>query len=56
MNGARVIKVIETKSVKGEGTENDAVRLVTQFWDFKGNLLAENDPWKLDKEREDETT
>lgn len=41
---ARVIQVIETKSLRGAGTEEDVGRLVTQYWDFDGNLLAENDP------------
>lgn len=41
---ARVIQVIETKSIRGNGTDNDMCREVTQYWDFEGNLLAENDP------------
>ena len=43
-DSARVIQVVETKSVRGTGTEEDMSRLVTQYWDFDGNLLAENDP------------
>ena len=41
---ARAIQVIETKSLRGVGTEEDPCRLVTQYWDFDGDLLAENDP------------
>lgn len=41
---ARVIQVIETKSARGAGTDGDLSRFVTQYWDFSGNLLAENDP------------
>lgn len=41
---ARVIRVIETKSLRGRGTKDDTSRLVTQYWDFQGNLLAEYDP------------
>lgn len=41
---ARVIRVIETKSLRGRGTKSDTSRLVTQYWDFQGHLLAENDP------------
>lgn len=41
---AKVIKVIQTKSLRGAGTEDDVCREVVQYWDFKGNLLAENDP------------
>ena len=40
---ARVISVIETKSLRGLGTEKDPAREVTQYWDFDGNLLAEMD-------------
>ena len=43
-DSARVIQVIETKSIRGKGTEEDLCRLVKQYWDFDGNLLAENDP------------
>lgn len=43
-DSARVIQVIETKSLRGVGTEEDPCRLVTQYWDFDGDLLAENDP------------
>ena len=43
-SSARVIKVIETKTRIGSGAPGDLSRIVTQYWDFKGNLLAENDP------------
>lgn len=42
---ARVIQVIETDFEKrGKGTVADPVRRVRQYWDLKGNLLAEVDP------------
>lgn len=44
-DSAKVIRVVETKSAKGNGSENDPSRIITQYWDFKGNLLAENDPY-----------
>lgn len=47
---AMVIRVIVTKSLRGAGTEKDMCREVTQYWDFKGNLLAENDPCAKEKE------
>lgn len=47
---ARVIQVIETKSIRGNGTENDLCRMVTQYWDFEGNLLAEKDPCAMESE------
>lgn len=40
---AKVIQVIETKAKRGLGTEKDPVRIVTQYWDFEGNFLAEMD-------------
>lgn len=40
---AKVIQVIVTESVKGKGTEIDPYRVVTQYWDFDGNLLATRD-------------
>lgn len=40
---ARVIQVIETRAIRGLGTEKDPVRDVTQYWDFEGNFLAEMD-------------
>lgn len=47
-DSARVISVIETKAARGAGTAEDPSRFVTQYWDFDGNLLAENDPCKKD--------
>ena len=42
---ARVIQVIETQAIRGHGiSEDDPVRLVIQYWDFDGLLLAEKDP------------
>lgn len=40
---AKVIKVIRTESIIGNGTKEDPVRTIYQYWDFKGNLLAKND-------------
>lgn len=40
---ARIIQVIETKSVRGLGTKKDPEREITQYWDFEGNFLAEMD-------------
>ncbi len=42
-DSARVIKVIETQSLKGEGTQQNPCRTVKQYWDFNGTLLAEKD-------------
>lgn len=43
-DSARVIQVIVTEALREKGTNEDLCRLVTQYWDFEGNLLAENDP------------
>jgi hypothetical protein len=42
-DSAKIIQVIETKSMRGTGTSNDPVRIVTQYWNKEGELLAEND-------------
>lgn len=49
-DSARVIRVIKTEALRGKGTQGDSCRLVTQYWDFDGNLLAENDPCAKAKE------
>lgn len=46
-DNAKVIKVIVTESAIGNGTEENPVRTLYQYWDFKGNLLAKKDT--LDK-------
>ena len=50
VDGARVISVIETRALRGLGIEEDLLREVVQYWDFDGNLLAENDPCAKEKE------
>lgn len=47
---AKVIQVIETRALKGIGTEKDKCREVIQYWDFDGKLLAEKDPCAKKKE------
>ena len=43
--GARKIEVIETTLTRrGDGTPENPVRCVTQYWDVDGRLLAEVDP------------
>lgn len=43
VKSAKVVQAIEIMTFKGTGTEKDPVRNVKQYWDFDGNLLAEND-------------
>ncbi|HCL03098.1 MAG TPA: carboxypeptidase [Lachnoclostridium phytofermentans] len=46
-DSARVIQVIETKTLRGKGdSQSDLCRGVTQYWSLEGKLLAENDPCK----------
>lgn len=40
---AEVIQVIKTVSLLGRGTKEDPARYIYQYWDFKGNLLANHD-------------
>lgn len=47
---AQVVRVIVTESIRGCGSSEDMCRSVTQYWDFEGNLLAENDPATKEKE------
>ncbi len=49
-DSAKVIQVIETISIRGEGTQDDLCRPIKQYWDFNGNLLAENDACTREKE------
>ena len=44
IESAREVTVIETKFLRGFGTKEDICRVVRQYWDMDGNLLAENDP------------
>lgn len=43
-DSAKVIQVIETRSIRGTGTQEDPVREVVQYWNFDGDMLAERDP------------
>jgi len=45
MDSARVVQLIETTILRrGEGLESDPVRIVTQYWTFDGQMVAEDDP------------
>jgi|GEM_PF-1718171 hypothetical protein len=43
VEGARVIQVIQTTTRRGDGTEGSPVRIIQQYWNFEGKLLAEYD-------------
>lgn len=40
----QVIKIIVITVKRGEGTKQDPVRFVDQYWDLDGNLMFVNDP------------
>lgn len=43
-DSAKLITVIKTESLRGDGTEKDPCRTVVQYWSLEGELLAEKDP------------
>ena len=45
---ARVIQVIETVSLAGDGTDTNPVYEVHQYWTLDDDLLAKNDPFSQD--------
>lgn len=52
MNTAKVMQVIQTTLLRrGEGVEGDPVRIITQYWSFEGDLLAEVDPCPTPQKR-----
>ena len=44
VDSVRVITVIETKSARGSGSEEQPARIVTEYWSMDGKKLAESDP------------
>jgi hypothetical protein len=45
MSAARVIKVIETHTLRGDGKKT-VLRAVKEYYSLDGELLAENDPFR----------
>lgn len=43
MKTAKLIEVIETVSLRGNGTKSEPIREITQYWSKDGVLLAEKD-------------
>jgi len=50
VNEAKVIEVIEVKSIAGEGVEGNPIYEVTEYYSLDGELLARHNPLKPDKE------
>ena len=47
-NSAKVIPVNETKITRGSGkSEDDIVRVITEYWTLEGRKLAEVDPTEI---------
>lgn len=42
----KLMPVIRTISLIGNGTEKDPARQIYQYWDINGELLASYDTWK----------
>jgi len=43
-DSAKVIQVIVTEALEGNGTKEDPCRIQKRYWNLDGELLAENDP------------
>lgn len=50
VNEVRVIKVIEVKSLAGEGENGAPYYEVTEYYSLEGELLARHNPLKPDKD------
>lgn len=42
-----IVNVVKITLVAGEGTTEDQVRKVIQYWDMEGNMIATKDPCLL---------
>ena len=49
IESVKEIKVIKTTFITGTGTKENPVRVITQYWDLKGKLLATVDDYELSK-------
>ena len=47
---AKLIQVIEAEESRGKGLPDDPYRRVVVYYSVDGELLAERDDWKLNKE------
>ena len=50
-DSARIVEVIETRSLMGEWTESDPYRAVIQYWHKNGDLIATIDPLRKESSR-----
>lgn len=50
VNSAKVVQVIEIKSLAGEGVEGNPFYEVTEYYSLEGDLLARHNPLKPDRD------
>jgi hypothetical protein len=50
VNEARVVEVIEVKSIAGDGVEDRPMYEVTEYYSLQGELLARHNPLNPDKD------
>lgn len=50
VNEARVIEVVQVRSLAGDGTNENPFYEVTEYYSFGGELLARHNPLKQDRE------
>lgn len=43
----RVVQVVETRTLVGEGTDQDPYTTVTEYWSFEGQRLGLLDPREM---------
>lgn len=51
VDSVKVVSLIETVVVIGNGSKENPHRNLVQYWDMRGVLIAEKDPF-LEKEKE----
>ncbi len=44
IEGCRIVSVIQTMSLEGDGVKGDSYRQIKRYWDLDGELLAVSDP------------
>lgn len=51
MDKVEVLQLIKTTLTRrGKGVEESPIRIITQYWDFEGNLIFEVDPFLNENE------
>lgn len=50
LRSAKVVQLIETDALAGDGTEGNPFRRIIQYWTFEGVLKASFDQWQKEQE------